>query len=129
MRWGLGRASVVVALISLSSSWAAGWATALHVATGHHHEHHATEPHEALDLEATLHGHPHAEGAPAHGHPLVSALVAAIPGRSNLRAPAAAIPAGPSAACPTNAMAERLRPSRAGTNHDPPPRTPLVLRV
>jgi len=74
------------------------------------------------------HGHLHAEGTPAHGHPVVVSVAAPIPGRLSLLTPAMTGNAPETAFA---AVSGRGLAQQAGPNHDPPPRgaSVSILRI
>ena len=128
VRRRLGRALVVAALLAQGASWAAGWAVALHLASDDHGGRASSEGGGALGLQMAAHGHLHAEGTPAHGHPVVGSVPAPMPGRVSLLAPAMTGNA-PETACA--ALSGRRLAPRAGPSHDPPPRgtSVSILRI
>ena len=128
VRRRLGRSLVVAALLAQGASWATGWAVALHLASDDHARHAPSDGGRALGLQMAAHGHLHAEGTPAHGHPVVGSVAAPIPGRPLLLAPAMTGNA-PETACAA-LSGSRLAP-RAGPNHDPPRRgtSISILRI
>jgi len=128
MRFRLGRALVVTALLALSSPWAAGWAVALHLATDAHGGRASSYVGGVLGLQLAAHGHVHAENTPAHTHPALGSVAAPIPGRRSMPAPAMTGDA-PEAVL-TAASNSRLA-APAGPNHDPPPRgvSVSILRI
>lgn len=120
----------MAALLALSSSWAVGWVVAFHLASDHHHGRSSTDPAPvALALELAAHGHVHAEGTPAHSHPVVGSAAARVPDRLSLLSPAAT-GATPEAVAYMPVPIRRA-PCPAGPSHDPPRRaaSPVILRI
>jgi len=128
MRHRLGRVRVVTALLALSTSWAAGWALAFHLATDDHHGHEASDRGGVRELEMAIHGHAHSEGTPAHSHTVVSSVATHVASRLSLLAPAMT---GDDPEAVLTAASGRRLPSQAGPNHDPPPRgvSVSILRI
>lgn len=128
MRRPLKRAFAVAALLALPSSWAAGWSVAFHLATDDHHSAGSSDHGGALGLEMALHGHGHAEGTPAHGHPCIGSAAAPIPGRLLLLIGATI---GDVPEVVRAEISGRGLLSEAGPTHDPPPRLEAVsvLRI
>ncbi len=127
MRRSLRCAFALPALLALSSSPTIGWSVTLHLTTDDHHSGGSPDHDGALGLEMALHGHAHAEGTPAHGHPFLGSVAAPIPGK--LLLVAATIGDAPEVVL-AETSARRLL-SEAGRTHDPPPRVeaPSVLRI
>ena len=127
MRRSLNRALAVTALLALSSSWAVAWSAAFHVATDHHHD--QVSDHEgALGLEIVLHGHAHAEGTPAHKHPVARSFAVPVCGKQ-LVLVSAMVGGVPEVVCGETSGRRIL--SQRGPTHDPParPEAVSILRI
>lgn len=128
MRGSLKRVFAATALLVLSSSWVVGWSLEVHLAADDHHGVGSPDDGGRSGLEMALHGHAHAEGTPAHGHPVLGSVAAPIP-RKPLVLIAAMIGDAPEVTL-AGCSGRRLF-LQAGPTHDPPPRPQAVsiLRI
>lgn len=118
MRRSLNRGLAVTALLAVSSSWAGAWSSAFHVATEHHHDGDSPDHDGALGLQMVLHGHAHADGTPAHRHPVVASVAVPVPGKLLMWV---SVMIGDAPEGVRGEISGRRLLAQRGRTHDPPP--------